>query len=223
MQPTQAINILLVDNHALVRSGISLLLNTYPEFVVVGQAGSGSEALAFPKLEEVDVAVLEVELPGEPDAIGLMSLVRARNPQARFVVLTNSLYPGTIHGALRAGALAYLLKTTTIDELAQAIRAAYHGRPSLSPEATQALVQQAAAPARLASSLTTREQQVLELMSKGWNNQRIAAHLNITLSTVQFHVGNILAKLEVHNRTEAAAFALRHHLAHSRNWARDGA
>jgi DNA-binding NarL/FixJ family response regulator len=157
--------------------------------------------------------VLDIDLPGNLGGIELIRVVHHNSPHTHFVILTNSVEPVAIHETLRAGALGYLLKTVSIDELAQAIRAAHHGLPALSPQVTQVLIGQASPSREHLLRLTARERDVLDLMARGLNNQQIAAELHISLSTVQFHVSNILDKLDVHNRTEAATFALRHHLA----------
>jgi NarL family two-component system response regulator LiaR len=218
MQPTQAIKILLVDKHALVRNGISLLLNAYPDYRVVGQASSAAEALALARAELPDVVITDIELPGDITGIGLMRLLQRSLPAARVLVLANLAEPAVIQEALNEGASGYVLKTVSTDELVQAIRAAVSGMPIVSPEVTQVLVEQGASPARLMRNLTDRELQVLRLMTRGWKNQQIAAELSITLSTVQFHTGNIFAKLQVRNRTEAAAFALRQELGAASAW-----
>jgi two-component system, NarL family, response regulator LiaR len=219
MQPTQAIQVLLVDKHALVRSGITMLLNSLPDFQVVGEAGDAEEALLLAQAQPPDVVLSDVELPGRLSGIDLVRSLRRSHPHTRVLLLTNMTEPVLIQQALTEGAIGYLLKTISVDELTQAMRAALSGIPTVSPEVTQALVRQASSPARLMRTLTDREQQVLRLMARGWNNQQIAGELNITLSTVQFHTGNIFAKLQVRNRTEAAAFALRHDLGSGAAWA----
>ncbi len=123
----------------------------------------------------------------------------------------NLLDPAIIHDALSAGVLSYLLKYSSADELIHAIKSAYRGIPALSPEITKVLIEEVSNP--IAYHLTSREQEVLELLSRGLNNNEIANQLTISLSTVQFHVSNILNKLGVHNRIEAATFAVRHKLA----------
>lgn len=218
MQPTQAIKILLVDKHALVRNGISLLLNSYPDFHVVGQAGSAEEALTLAEAELPDVVVTDLDLPGQIAGLELVRLLRRSYPATRVLLLANLAEPALIQEALNEGAAGYLLKTASTEELAQALRAAASGMPTVAPEVTQVLVRQSSSPARLMRNLTDREQQVLHLMARGWKNQQIAAELSITLSTVQFHTGNIFAKLQVRNRTEAAAFALRQELGASSAW-----
>jgi DNA-binding NarL/FixJ family response regulator len=204
-----AIRILILDYRALISRGISTLLQGFPDLDVIGQAQSTPEALKLLEIETADVVVLDVDLPGPSGGLEAIAAIRRAAPYARLVVLTNLQDPGTIHSALRMGATGYLLKNVSVEELADAIRAAYRGVPALSSEVTGVLVKRAMLPEQLPASLTSREQQVLDLMSRGLNNQQIASQLSISQSTVQFHVSNILAKLGAHNRTEAATFALR--------------
>ncbi len=218
MQPTQAIKVLLVDKQALVRNGISLLLNSYPDFRVVGQAGNAEEAITLAEAELPDLVLTDLDLPGDLSAADLIRSLHRSHPDVRVLLLANLADPSSIQEALNEGAVGYLLRTISTDELAQAIRAAVSGMPTVSPEVSQVLVKQASSPTRLMRNLTDREQQVLRLMARGWKNQQIAAELSITLSTVQFHTGNIFAKLQVRNRTEAAAFALRHELGAANAW-----
>jgi DNA-binding NarL/FixJ family response regulator len=214
------ITIVLVDHHALVRSALSALLDRYPEFEVVGEASGGQEALELLANRHADVALMDIDIPGTVRGLDWLAIFRTRFAETRVVVLTNTINPAAIQEALRAGAMGYLLKSITPDELTQAIAAAYRGIATYSPEITQALIQAAAAPSAPLRQLTAREHQILELMARGWNNQQIATELNISLSTVQFHVSNILAKLHVHNRTEAASIALRNDLlAPGTSWA----
>jgi DNA-binding NarL/FixJ family response regulator len=205
----QTIQILVIDHRPLIGRGVSLLLNTYPGFQVIGQAQSTPEALKQMEFQAVDVVLIDVDMPGSHGGIEAIAALRQASPYTRIIVLTNLLEAATIHQALRAGAISYLLKNVSLDELAEAVRAAYRGIPTLSSEATSMLVRRVAMPAHSSRSLTAREQQVLDLMSRGLNNHQIASELHISLSTVQFHVSNILAKLGAHNRTEAATLAIR--------------
>jgi NarL family two-component system response regulator LiaR len=210
MEEMQAITVLLVDHHALIGSGLTLLLGTYPEFEVIGQARGRDDALKLLQYQGTDVVVIDVDMPGPTSGTETIAAMRQASPYTKIVVLTNLVDRGTIQASLRAGAMSYMLKNISSEELARAIRAAKRGMPMLSPEVTLTMIQQAMAPMHLMRSLTAREQEVLELMARGWNNRQIGSELNISLSTVQYHVSNILSKLDVHNRTEAAAFALRH-------------
>jgi NarL family two-component system response regulator LiaR len=217
MQDQQVIRILLVDHHAMVSSGLSALLRAHPDFLVVGQAGTGEEALRLFEHHEPDVVALEVDMPGEIDGMELIRALRRKSAHVRVLVLTNTFEQEIVHQALREGATSYLLKNASAEELVHAIRAAHQSMPTLSPEVTRVLVDELSFHTRLDHGLTAREQEVLELIARGWNNPQIAEALHVSLSTVQFHVSNILAKLDVNNRTEAATFAVQHGLARNRH------
>ncbi len=206
------IRILIVDHHALVRSALRALLNTYAGFDATGEANSGEEMLQLLNQQHFEVILLDIEIPGSRPGLEWLAAARTKCLETRVVVLTNQVDPASVQGALRSGAISYLLKNISADELAQAVRMAMQGVPVLSPEVTKLLIEHASAPAPAIGRLTTREQQILQLMTRGWNNHRIAAELSISLSTVQFHVSNILGKLHVRNRTEAAMLAVRHEL-----------
>ena len=211
MQDMQAIKILVVDGHAIVASGVSHVLGGIPDFQVIGQAKTGEEVFRLFEYYAPDVVSIDIDLPGPISGLEVIRMLRIKSPNIRVVILTNLLEEMKIRDALQVGAMSYLLKNISPDELVQAIRAAYRGLPTLSPEVTQIVISE------LTSSngyhLTSREHQVLELLTRGLNNHEIAKQLNISFSTVQFHVSNILNKLGVHNRIEATAFAIRHKLA----------
>ena len=209
MQALDPIKILIVDYHALVCSGISALLNSYPDFQVVGQALSAEEAFRILEYQDPDVVTVDIDMGGQISSIEVIRVLRHRSARTRIVVLTNIVEEAMVHDALRAGAITYLLKNISPDELAQAIRGAHQGKPTLSPEVTHMLIHRVAAPIPAVNHLTAREREVLDLIARGRNNNEIARELSISLSTVQFHVSNILSKLDLHNRTEAAAFAVR--------------
>lgn len=211
MEDMQAIKILVADGHAIVASGVAQVLGGIPDFQVIGQAKTGEEACRLFECYSPDVVSMDIELPGPISGLEVIRILRNKSPNIRVVVLTNLLEEMMIQDALQVGAISYLLKNISADELIQAIRSAYRGLPTLSPEVTQIVIH------GLTTSngyhLTSREHQVLELLVRGLNNHKIAKQLNISLSTVQFHVSNILNKLGVHNRIEATAFAIRHNLA----------
>jgi two-component system, NarL family, response regulator LiaR len=210
MKDSNAIKILIADGHVVVANGIAKVLEEVADFDVVEVSGSGEETIRLFEKCSPDVVTIDIDLPG---AIGGLEVIRRLHHQsrhARILILTNILDPAMIHDALRDGVLSYLLKNSSTDELVRAVRYTYKGIPALSPEVTQILVEEATAPR--ASPLTSREQDVLALLANGLNNQQIADQLAISLSTVQFHVSNILNKLGVHNRLEAATFAVRHNL-----------
>jgi len=211
MQDMQVIKILVADGHAIVASGVAQVLGGIADFQVIGQAKTGEETFRLFEYYSPDVVSIDIDLPGTISGLEVIRLLRTKSPNIRVVVLTNCLEEVIIQDALQLGALSYLLKNASADELIQAVRSAYRGLPTLSPEVTQIVIRGLTTPNGY--HLTAREHQVLELLAQGWNNHEIAKQLNISLSTVQFHVSNILNKLGVHNRIEATAFAIRHKLA----------
>jgi NarL family two-component system response regulator LiaR len=207
----QAFRLLVVEYRALIRQGISSLLASIPGLEVEQADGSG-EALQIAQNHPADVILMDIDLPDSASGIGLIAELHLVFPASRIIVLTNRQDPAAVRDALRAGALSYLLKSTSFEELVQAIHAARQGVSTLSTEVMNAVVKEMASPARVSPTLTGREYEVLEFMARGWNNQRIAKQLCVSSSTVQFHVGNILSKFHVANRTEAATYAARHQL-----------
>lgn len=211
MQDVGTIKILVVDYRVLVGSGISTILERNADFQVVGQATSGEDTIRCIERYSPDIVSIDIDLPDPITGVEVIRMVRRRFPQIRLLVLTNLLDEAIIRDVLRQGVAGYLLKNSSAEELVHAIRSAYRGRPSLSPEVIQILIQGLTVPHDY--HLTPREHQVLDLIAQGRNNHEIGEKLNISLSTVQFHVSNILDKLDVHNRIEAAMFAVQHHLA----------
>lgn len=217
MQDLQTIKILVVDSRALVGSGISTILGEYSDFKVIGQAKTGRETHQFIENHSPDVVCIDIDLPDPISGMEVIRTLRGKFPQVQIVILTNVLEGTIIHNALREGVVSYLLKNSSADELVRAIRAAHQGIPTLSPEVTQMLIREVTTPNGY--HLTRREHEVLELIARGLNNHEIAEELHISLSTVQFHVSNIFEKLNVHNRIEAATFAVRHNLTYPRRLA----
>ncbi len=211
MSVTRPIRVMLVDDHAMVRQGLALFLDTLEDVKLVGEAASGDKALGMCALVNPDVVVLDLIMPGM-DGLTALRAIRAAHPTIQIVILTSSKEHELVREALQAGAIGYLLKDASIDELAQAIRAAYAGQTTLSPGATQVLIGGNTRPPIEAFPLSDREREVLRLMAQGLTNRQIAQHLAIHYSTVKFHVSSILAKLNVSSRTEAVALALQHRL-----------
>jgi two-component system, NarL family, response regulator LiaR len=207
----ELIKILVVERRSIVSAGISLILEGYPDFQVVGQVKNGEEVFQLVDHNPPDVVCMDIDLPGPAGGLEFIRRLHDSFPFTRVVVLTNLLEPIVVHEALKAGVMGYLIKDATADELAAAIRATSRGIPTLCSEVVKVLVKKVSAPN--IPDLTQREHQVLDLVAQGLNNQEIAAELHISLSTVQFHVSHIFQKLAVHNRIEAAAFAVRHNLA----------
>ena len=212
MTETELIRVMLVDDHAVVRSGLSTFLMTCDDMELVGEASSGELALSICPQAKPDVVLMDLVMPGL-DGATTTRLIREKYPEIQVIALTSFKEQELVQGALEAGAIGYLLKDVTADELANAIRAAYAGKPTLAPEAAQVLIQATRQPAeKIGSDLTNREREVLALMVKGLNNNEIADKLIVSRSTAKFHVSSILSKLEATSRTEAAAIALKNNL-----------
>lgn len=210
----QPIRVMIVDDHAVVRSGLSAFLLVYDDLELVAEAGSGQEALRLCAEHEPDVVLMDLMMP-EMDGAATTRAIKEMHPRAQIIALTSFREEELVQGALQAGAIGYLLKNVAAADLAEAIRAAYAGRPTLAPEATQALIRAATKTPDPQFDLTPREREVLALVVQGLNNGEIAAKLVVSPSTVKFHVSSILSKLGVSSRTEATAIAMKHHLLQS--------
>lgn len=207
----EQIRVAVVDDHDMVRKGLRMLLESFPDLMPVGQAKDGEEAVRLCREESPDVVLLDLLMPGMtgPDAIS--AILKAR-PDTKVIALTGYQDEQLVHSALNAGAISYILKNVPIDELAAVIRSAYAGQSTLAPEAAQALVKAATRPPKPGHDLTNRESEILGLIVKGMNNREIADHLTISQSTVKNHVTSIFMKLGVTNRAEAVALAVHHQL-----------
>ena len=204
---------MLVDDHKVVRSGLTALLYAYDDFELVGEAADGEEAVTLCATCQPDVILMDLIMP-RMDGATATRAIRQRYPNVQILVLTSFKEDNLVHDALKAGAIGYLLKNVTPDELANAIRAAHRGRSTLAPEAAEVLIHRATHQDEppLGHDLTEREREVLDLMVKGLDNNKIADTLVVSRSTVKFHVSNILSKLFVTSRTEAVVVAIQHHL-----------
>ncbi|HEU4328082.1 MAG TPA: response regulator transcription factor [Roseiflexaceae bacterium] len=201
------IRILLVDDHSVVRQGLRMFLGLDPELEVVGEASDGAEALRVARQLKPDVVLMDLLMP-VMDGISATSAIRRELPDTEVVAMTSVLEDAAIIGAVRAGAIGYLLKDTQADELCRAIKAAADGQVQLAPRAAARLMREVRAPDS-PETLTDRETEVLRLLAKGHANKEIARLLMISEKTVKTHISNILAKLGVQSRTQAALYAVR--------------
>jgi DNA-binding NarL/FixJ family response regulator len=200
------IRILIADDHPIVREGLTAVLETQPDFVIVGAAASGTQAVERAAELQPDVILLDLALP-ELDGVAALRQIRAADPAAHVIIFTAFDTDERILAAVQAGAQGYLLKGAPREELFQAIRVVYSGGSLLQPVVAARLLRQFSGAAALPEQLTERELEVLRQLAKGRQNKEIATELWISERTVKFHVSAILAKLAVGNRTEAVSKA----------------
>jgi NarL family two-component system response regulator LiaR len=211
---------MIVDDHSMVRRGLATILKVKSDLELVGEANNGREAVQMCKESQPDVILMDLVMP-EMGGAEATELIRKECPSIQVIALTSFQEKELVREALQAGAIGYLLKNVSADDLAAAIREAHAGRSTLAPEAIQALIQ-ADSPGAISDQepsetfgLTPREREVLALMVEGLNNPEIAERLVVSRSTAKAHVSNILSKLGVSNRAEAITMALQHRLAGS--------
>ena len=211
MDAQKLIRIMIVDDHAVVRSGLSAFLMVYDDLDFVGEAASGEEAIRLCKKLHPDVVLMDLVMPGM-DGAAATQAIREECPDIQVIALTSFKEDDLVQRTLKAGAIGYLLKNVSSNELVSAIRAAHAGRPTLAPEAAQVLIQASQGPPSIGSDLTSREREILALMVSGLSNPEIAEQLVVSRSTVKFHVSGILSKLGVTSRTQAVTLALQNKL-----------
>jgi DNA-binding NarL/FixJ family response regulator len=202
-----SIRILIVDDHAVVRQGLKMFLALDEELEVIGEAANGEEAIRRARELTPDVVLMDLLMP-QMDGIAATEAIRRELPDVEVIALTSVLEDKAVYGAVRAGAIGYLLKDTQADELCQAIKAAAAGQVQLSPQAAQRLMREVQVP-QSPEKLTARETEVLRLLAQGMSNKEIGASLVIGIKTVKTHVSSILSKLGVPSRTQAALYAMR--------------
>jgi NarL family two-component system response regulator LiaR len=208
---TETINILIADDHAVVREGLRALITTEPGMTLLAEATNGIEAIELAGRLNPDVILLDLVMPRK-DGLEAIKEIKQANPDARILVLTSFAEDEKVFAAVKGGALGYLLKDSSPQELLQAIRETYRGESSLHPTIARKLIRELNRPSDLPPTpepLTEREMEVLKLVGQGLTNQEIADQLSISERTVRTHVSNILEKLHLANRTQAALYAVR--------------
>jgi NarL family two-component system response regulator LiaR len=213
MREEKPIRVMIVDDHAVIRSGLVTFLTVFDDLQLVGEAAGGAAAVRLCQQIDIDVVLMDLIMP-EMNGAEATRLIRQCCPQVQVIAFTSFKEAELVQEALQAGAISYLLKNVSADELADAIRAAHAGRPTLAPEAMSVLIQAATRPPLPQYDLTSREFEVLRLLVQGLSNPEIAERLVVCRSTVKFHVSSILTKLGVNCRTEAVALAVKHKLVH---------
>jgi two-component system, NarL family, response regulator LiaR len=217
------IRVFVADDHTIVRAGIRAVLETTDDMDLIGEAANGRQAVDAVAALQPDVILMDLVMP-EMDGIEAIRQIRARQPKARILVLTTFAGNDKIFPAIKAGALGYHLKDASAEDLLLAIRRVHRGEPSLHPDVARKLLQELAGPKEpplTPEPLTQREVEVLQLIAQGLDNQQIAGRLVISEATVRTHVSNILGKLHLASRTQAALYALREGLAELHSQADD--
>ncbi len=211
MAGDKPIRVMIVDDHAVVRSGLVAFLMAFEDLKMVGEASGGEEAIGMCRDVKPDVVLMDLVMPGM-DGAEVTKAIKQECPEIQVIALTSFPEEDLVKGALEAGAIGYLLKNSSAEDIVAAIRAAYDGKPTLAPEATEVLIKQSTKGPPPGGNLTERELEVLKSMVEGLNNNNIAEQLFVSQSTVKFHVSNILMKLDAATRTEAVATALKEKL-----------
>jgi DNA-binding NarL/FixJ family response regulator len=199
---------MIVDDHAIVRQGLRAIFRVTPGLELVGEADGGRVAIERAADLQPDVMLMDLVMP-EVDGVTAIAAIKRAHPGVRIIALTTFADTDLVLGAVQAGADGYLLKDVDVQELARAIRTVHGGQPYLHPEATRHLLQATARPEQPSERLTGREQEVLALLARGLTNRQIADSLTISEKTVSVHVSNMLSKLGLASRTQAALYAAR--------------
>jgi NarL family two-component system response regulator LiaR len=215
---TETIRVLIVDDHTVVRDGLQALLSVEPGMQVVGSAADGIEAVRLAQELTPDVILLDLVMP-RMDGVQAINEIKHNNPSARILVLTSFAENHQVFSAIKSGAMGYIMKDTSADELIRAIRDTYHNKPVLQPEIARKLMRDIQNPVpqtTIENTLTDREMEIMRQVALGKTNQEIADELVVSERTVRTHITNILAKLRLSNRTQLALYALKEGIAHMR-------
>lgn len=205
------IRVLFVDDHEMVRIGISSYLSTQEDISVIGEAASGREGIEKAEELEPDVILMDLVMD-DMNGIEATQHIKKHQPSVKIVMLTSFIEDNEVYQALDAGVDSYILKTTSADDIANAIRKTYNKESIFEPEVLVKIRNRMNQKAELFEMLTEREMEILLLIAKGYSNQEIASASHITIKTVKTHVSNILSKLEVQDRTQAVIYAFQHNL-----------
>ena len=215
IQKDTPIRVLVVDDHAIIRKGVKAVLDLVPDIELVGEAENGKQAIKTDLDLQPDVILMDLMMP-EMDGIACIREIKAQRPAARILVLTNFAGEDMLFPAIKAGAMGYHLKDSSPETLEEAIRQVFRGEPSLHPLIAKKVLEELHAPPEdqeIYESLTRRELEVLSLIAHGLENREISRQLFVSEATVRTHVSNILSKLHLASRTQAALYALREGLA----------
>ncbi len=213
---TDPIRILIIDDHTIVRDGLQALINAEPGMHVVGVGADGVDAVEKAHELQPDVILLDLMMPRK-DGVQATAEIKKANPAARILILTSFAEDHQVFSAVKAGAMGYLMKDTSSEELIQAILDVYQNKPALQPDIARQLmrdIQGKPGQSQSEGALTEREIEILQMVAQGRTNQQIADELFLSERTVRTHITNILAKLRLDNRTQAALYALREGIAH---------
>lgn len=211
MNETKPIRVMIADDHGMVRMGLAAYLVSAADIEVVAEARDGQEAIRICEVEQPDIILMDLIMP-ELGGVAATRVIHNKWPEIQIIALTSFQEKELVQEALQAGAISYLLKNISGEDLAEAIRASYAGRSMLAKEAVEALVRSEQDEDLIGRDLTLREREVLGYLTKGLTNPEIAQELSISRSTVKAHVSSILSKLGVSNRAEAIALAIENHL-----------